>query len=1140
MDCHSTEQAEIPACGYAILGIAAIRLDNIPGELKALPQWVAWKAVPKGDGKKPTKVPVNPATGGNAMSNNPATWGSFDAAVKRATDDGLAGIGMMFAGDDLVGIDLDGHVYDLQSGKFTNPLAEAVTRSFASYTEVSPSGTGVKTWFRSSLHPTRCTGTISRYGESVDYETYHRGRWFTVTGHVLTQYGDGQIQDRTAKYGKMLEEIAASKARPPQANPVATVVPATGSVADEEAMLRAALKHMDPDSEPAWFRYGCCLKWWGGRDNVGDGRARALWDEWSRKSEEKFDPATQADRWQRIAPDGGLTIGTIFAEAAEEGYAYGDAMAADDRQYHVERVRPLEAEMAAWASEKAFPSEEKPVVELPNIGGWTRTTITGAAKKLGDLFHDDGGLYLKSGVVVSVAGGCTADVDASSMQSSFERKARLVVARQTTARRKKVGGEGEQIDGDEPKAKIVTLPTNATQGQAEAILSAEAFQSRLPPLTIISRCPVLVDDGAGGLKAVCDYDRVGGVLVAGGRADEVPFDEAVALLLDCLSEFEFQSPSDRSRAIAALVTPALVQGGLLGGRAPIDLSEADQSQAGKSFRAKLVAAVYADAPHVVTQRKGGTGGIEESFSSALMNGASFISIENVRGKIDSQMIESALTEDRCDARVPYRRPQQVDMRRVCVMLTSNKAELTRDLSNRTSPVRIRKRDGYRFRSFDGLDLLGHVRKQQGRYLGAVFAVVRAWAAAGRPSTGETRHDFRAWAGTLDWIVRNLFGAAPLCDGVEEAKTRMCSPYLNWLREISLAVARRGRCGDELMTWEVVRLAHEEGIEVPGLDEGGDLEDDATMNKANQAVGRRLGHVFGDRDRIFVDGYEVERSSSVDADGRTKRKYIVRQGTACENRGDSHRDLASGSHSDLTVPTAVPTAVPPMENAVEGRIGGKSDSIGGNSEPAAIPARCGGEIQGMKQVSPYAAPYTPPIDSPIKTQCPPIPPMGGDLLPEANYISGGVFARSGSQECKPIGCIGGKPGGLRPAGKVETMPDDVFDDTFLAVEVEPAEAPSTATISATATAATTAITTVATTANTTATAAMATTVATTATTATMATTATTDDRPPMLAGASAPLPPLTLGLEAFGSSDVENFAPNLAAFHDLALPREDSV
>src|ERR1035437_3284887 len=110
---------------YRISGIGALRLDAIPGKLKVLDQWVAGKAEPV-EGHKPRKLPINSMTGGNAMSNNPSTWGSFAQAVRRATSDNLAGIGIMFAGDDLVGVDMDDVIED---GQFTNPLAEAFVRS---------------------------------------------------------------------------------------------------------------------------------------------------------------------------------------------------------------------------------------------------------------------------------------------------------------------------------------------------------------------------------------------------------------------------------------------------------------------------------------------------------------------------------------------------------------------------------------------------------------------------------------------------------------------------------------------------------------------------------------------------------------------------------------------------------------------------------------------------------------------------------------------------------------------------------------------------------------------------------------------------------------------------------------------------
>ena len=53
--------------------ILPLRAENIPGELKARPQWVVWKAV----GDKPDKVPYSARTGRRASSTDLMTWSTF-------------------------------------------------------------------------------------------------------------------------------------------------------------------------------------------------------------------------------------------------------------------------------------------------------------------------------------------------------------------------------------------------------------------------------------------------------------------------------------------------------------------------------------------------------------------------------------------------------------------------------------------------------------------------------------------------------------------------------------------------------------------------------------------------------------------------------------------------------------------------------------------------------------------------------------------------------------------------------------------------------------------------------------------------------------------------------------------------------
>ena len=87
-----------------------MNFEKIPEELKARPQWVAWKMAVRG-GKK-TKLPVNPKTGRMAKTDDPETWGTFAQAVRAAKQ--LDGIGYVFSADDpYCGIDLDGHIDSL-------------------------------------------------------------------------------------------------------------------------------------------------------------------------------------------------------------------------------------------------------------------------------------------------------------------------------------------------------------------------------------------------------------------------------------------------------------------------------------------------------------------------------------------------------------------------------------------------------------------------------------------------------------------------------------------------------------------------------------------------------------------------------------------------------------------------------------------------------------------------------------------------------------------------------------------------------------------------------------------------------------------------------------------------------------------
>lgn len=138
-------------------------LHNIPIELRALPQWVCAGA---------DKVPLSPRTGQAASVTDPATWGTYEEAIRA----GYKHVGFVLASwDPYCIIDLD--------NKPEKPLTEEqwnrhqkILTAFDSYTERSASGRGyhiiVKGKLLSGVH-------------RDNVEVYSSGRYMICTGDVV-------------------------------------------------------------------------------------------------------------------------------------------------------------------------------------------------------------------------------------------------------------------------------------------------------------------------------------------------------------------------------------------------------------------------------------------------------------------------------------------------------------------------------------------------------------------------------------------------------------------------------------------------------------------------------------------------------------------------------------------------------------------------------------------------------------------------------------------------------------------------------------------------------------------------------------------------------------------------------------------
>jgi len=430
-------------------------------------------------------------------------------------------------------------------------------------------------------------------------------------------------------------------------------------------------------------------------------------------------------------------------------------------------------------------------------------------------------------------------------------------------------GFRSRLEGCKRRVKSVTVSHNGSQlllklkrcsaDQADVLLATTEAIEKLPPLELVTRSPVLIED-AGALRVLGHgYHALGGgIMVTGkGTPADVPLETAVRDLSNLLCDFQFATLADKSRAVSNLIGPCIRMGGLLFGHATINATEADRSQTGKGYLLAMQRAIYGETNAMVTKREGGVGSLDESLASALSSGAPFVTLDNLRGRVASQYLESVLTSlDDVPVRVPHRGEIYVSVRHTTFHLTSNGFEATDDLGSRSMITRLIKQPaGYPFKTYAEGGLIQHVQRNQGHYLGCVFAIVKHWHAAGKPAL-PTQHSFVEWIGTLDWIVQKVFKLSPLLEGHAEAVARVTNPGLSWLRGVALQVIAEGREGHELQAMALVQLSQNAELPIPGGDrartESGDLA---------RQVGMLMQKCFKEGDTVELDSFVVTRKTN---------------------------------------------------------------------------------------------------------------------------------------------------------------------------------------------------------------------------------------------------------------------------------------
>lgn len=393
-----------------------------------------------------------------------------------------------------------------------------------------------------------------------------------------------------------------------------------------------------------------------------------------------------------------------------------------------------------------------------------------------------------------------------------------------------------------------------------SLLRVVEVKSNVPVLAWDESKPVLVN-------GYCPNTKI---LARGKPMTLPPPAEAVATFCNLFRDYEFASPGDFGRAMAFLLTPALVQGGFLGaGRAPLFLVEKNAASAGGSLLIRLICHIYGLPPNPITQIEEPRR-LYEDVSARLLAGDGIFYIDNARGGGLQKLpwLESFITEPTFACRMPYKQGM-VNVTRRVLAVSTNGALLSNDLSTRTVKVAINKRpDDYSWFDWPEGGIEEHVQANCTLYLAAAYSLIEDWAKSGRPRGQKlTGFRFQQWERACAWIIEKHFPGLPLLDSEhKESQKRLADPDHDLLRNL-LRVVLEGESRSDLTASGLAEIAASANL----------LEGTEEQNKFR--IGKALKRRFPtDGEHDFDAGrFHVSRQTRESLSGKDVCYYTITQG-----------------------------------------------------------------------------------------------------------------------------------------------------------------------------------------------------------------------------------------------------------------------
>ncbi len=691
-----------------------VQLANVPKELQGGKRFVCWREEIRNG--KPTKVPVNPHTGNDAKSDDAATWSTFHEAIAffKTHRNKLQGVGRMFDPvDGIVGVDFDNCLND-HGEIIPGHAAEKWLPRIDSYSEVSPSGRGVKVWVHASLD---LEGKTGRRDAKQGVEIYRERRYFTLTGQRLTQFSC-KVEARQSEVAEFYRAIFGAR-KPASTKPV---TPTSTTLTDAEIISRASNAKNGTEFNRLWDGH---KDGYGSQSEADAALCHQLWF-WTGDREavrRLFGQSGlgQRNKWRR-------------RDYQEKTLAF----ACQGEVYSPERLNQstlIHDEM------RAVLDDQRPKARLHG-DNWL---LSQTAAELGQHLADKS-LFIRNGVIVALDAGELRAVTAQTFRTLVEQH--VVCYRQRKA-----------------TAGTFDISVTMTDDEARGIMASPQFKEKLRQVDRLNSCRLPVFRADGKLELLPEgYDPASKTLTINtvNYPEDMPLAVAVETINDLLGEFCF-ADGERSKAVAVAALVGLYAAQLLpeGTLRPCIIATKNAEGAGATTLVSC--AVVPVIGRLPTGNKSNDDDETRKFLTAAVREARLVILfDNQKARLSSTALETFLSSPTWDDRLLGANQTFSGRSIATVFVTANGCTVSPDMRRRSLFIELhleaeRAEDRQFRRPLDETTLL----ELRPKILAACWSLVRDWHKQGQPSPSRSHSAFPAWAKIIGGVVQAAGWACPL-------------------------------------------------------------------------------------------------------------------------------------------------------------------------------------------------------------------------------------------------------------------------------------------------------------------------------------------------------------------------------------------